>query len=320
MATKRSPAMEQFFRAKQAYPDAILFFRLGDFYEMFCEDAVVASRAARPHADPRRNDAHGDADPDGGRAAPRGHGLHRAAARAGPAVAICEQMADPAKVKGDRAARGRARHHARPRPRPRCARRARAQLPGLPSLHADAQRFGLGRSLELSTGELRACRARQTRADALAELVRAGRARGAARAGGALELRAQLERAAAARGVPHARRRRRRRCAAADARLARSCSTRARRTNGSPRSSCRAAARALRYAQDVAARRAARRPARSRRTTRAVSCQLDEAAVRNLELVETLGGRAQGLAARTCSTRPGRRWARACCAAGCSRR
>ena len=40
---KRSPAMEQFFRAKQAYPDTILFFRMGDFYEMFFEDAVLAA-------------------------------------------------------------------------------------------------------------------------------------------------------------------------------------------------------------------------------------------------------------------------------------
>ena len=50
-AGKRSPAMEQFFRAKQQYPDAILFFRMGDFYEMFYEDAVLAVDAARPHAD-----------------------------------------------------------------------------------------------------------------------------------------------------------------------------------------------------------------------------------------------------------------------------
>jgi len=38
-----SPMMRQFHRIKASYPDAILFFRLGDFYEMFFEDAVVAS-------------------------------------------------------------------------------------------------------------------------------------------------------------------------------------------------------------------------------------------------------------------------------------
>ena len=39
-----TPVMQQFLRAKDRYPDAIVFFRLGDFYEMFFEDAVLASR------------------------------------------------------------------------------------------------------------------------------------------------------------------------------------------------------------------------------------------------------------------------------------
>ena len=38
-----SPMMRQFHRIKASYPDAILFFRLGDFYEMFFEDAEIAS-------------------------------------------------------------------------------------------------------------------------------------------------------------------------------------------------------------------------------------------------------------------------------------
>ena len=37
--------MRQYLDAKQQYRDAILFFRMGDFYEMFYEDALVASRA-----------------------------------------------------------------------------------------------------------------------------------------------------------------------------------------------------------------------------------------------------------------------------------
>ncbi|PKN48884.1 MAG: hypothetical protein CVU63_03715, partial [Deltaproteobacteria bacterium HGW-Deltaproteobacteria-20] len=41
---KLTPVMRQFHAAKQAYPDAILFFRMGDFYEMFYDDAVVAAR------------------------------------------------------------------------------------------------------------------------------------------------------------------------------------------------------------------------------------------------------------------------------------
>ena len=40
-----TPAMRQYLEAKQRYRDAILFFRMGDFYEMFYEDALVAARA-----------------------------------------------------------------------------------------------------------------------------------------------------------------------------------------------------------------------------------------------------------------------------------
>ncbi|HEY0162800.1 MAG TPA: hypothetical protein VGB69_09000, partial [Edaphobacter sp.] len=39
-----SPAMRQYRAAKEAHPDTLLFFRMGDFYEMFYEDAVVAAR------------------------------------------------------------------------------------------------------------------------------------------------------------------------------------------------------------------------------------------------------------------------------------
>lgn len=39
-----TPMMEQYFRIKSAHPDALLFFRLGDFYEMFYEDAAIGSR------------------------------------------------------------------------------------------------------------------------------------------------------------------------------------------------------------------------------------------------------------------------------------
>ena len=39
-----SPMMEQYFQIKQNYADTLLFFRLGDFYEMFFEDAKIASK------------------------------------------------------------------------------------------------------------------------------------------------------------------------------------------------------------------------------------------------------------------------------------
>ena len=39
-----TPMMRQYLEIKAEYPDAILFFRLGDFYEMFLDDAIKASR------------------------------------------------------------------------------------------------------------------------------------------------------------------------------------------------------------------------------------------------------------------------------------
>ena len=41
---KLSPMMRRYFEIKENYKDCLLFFRLGDFYEMFFDDAVTASR------------------------------------------------------------------------------------------------------------------------------------------------------------------------------------------------------------------------------------------------------------------------------------
>ena len=41
--SEMTPMMAQYFEIKKDYPDTILFFRLGDFYEMFFEDAKTAS-------------------------------------------------------------------------------------------------------------------------------------------------------------------------------------------------------------------------------------------------------------------------------------
>ncbi|MCA8944063.1 MAG: hypothetical protein KDB80_15975, partial [Planctomycetes bacterium] len=40
-----TPAMAQYLAAKEQHPDALLFFRMGDFYELFFDDAQEASRA-----------------------------------------------------------------------------------------------------------------------------------------------------------------------------------------------------------------------------------------------------------------------------------
>ena len=44
IAAEQTPAMRQYFAAKDAHPDCLMFCRIGDFYELFYEDAIVASR------------------------------------------------------------------------------------------------------------------------------------------------------------------------------------------------------------------------------------------------------------------------------------
>ena len=41
---KLTPMMSQYVQMKEKYNDCILFYRVGDFYEMFCEDAKIAAR------------------------------------------------------------------------------------------------------------------------------------------------------------------------------------------------------------------------------------------------------------------------------------
>ncbi|HMB31737.1 MAG TPA: hypothetical protein VKN82_07925, partial [Desulfohalobiaceae bacterium] len=42
--TKITPMLEQYLQIKGQYPDTLLFFRMGDFYELFFEDAEIAAR------------------------------------------------------------------------------------------------------------------------------------------------------------------------------------------------------------------------------------------------------------------------------------
>ncbi len=97
---KRSPAMQQFFRAKEQVPDALIFFRMGDFYELFHEDAVIAARALDITLTARGKNTDGTMIPMAG--VPH-HAASAYLARLieqGFRVAICEQMVDPSTVKG----------------------------------------------------------------------------------------------------------------------------------------------------------------------------------------------------------------------------
>ena len=96
---KLTPMMKQYFECKDKYPDCILFFRLGDFYEMFFEDAIVASKVLEIALTGKSCGLEE-------RAPMCGIPFHAAASyisklvEAGYKVAIGEQMEDPQSVKG----------------------------------------------------------------------------------------------------------------------------------------------------------------------------------------------------------------------------
>ncbi len=99
MGARQTPVMKQHAAAKRQYPDAILFFRLGDFYEMFGQDAVVAARELELTLT-SRNKGKPDEVPMAGVPHHSAHGYIARLLERGYKVAICEQMADPATVKG----------------------------------------------------------------------------------------------------------------------------------------------------------------------------------------------------------------------------
>lgn len=94
-----SPVMLQYRAAKAGHPDALLFFRLGDFYELFFEDAVVAARVLDLTLTSRNKGA-ADEIPMAGVPYHAASGYLQRLLEAGYKVALCEQMADPKTVKG----------------------------------------------------------------------------------------------------------------------------------------------------------------------------------------------------------------------------
>jgi len=94
-----SPLMRQYRDIKQGYPDAILFFRVGDFYEMFYEDAQEASRLLSIALTSRdKNSAH--PVPLCGVPYHAATGYIAKLLKAGRIVALCEQVEDPKVAKG----------------------------------------------------------------------------------------------------------------------------------------------------------------------------------------------------------------------------
>jgi DNA mismatch repair protein MutS len=95
-----TPAMQQYHRMKAEHPDALLFFRMGDFYEMFFEDAVTAARALDITLTSRSNDRDGAPIPMCGVPHHAATGYVARLVKQGYRVALCEQVEDPRTAKG----------------------------------------------------------------------------------------------------------------------------------------------------------------------------------------------------------------------------
>lgn len=94
-----TPLMRQHREIKNRYPDAILLFRVGDFYETFGQDAIITAKVLGITLTKRSNGAAADADLAGFPYHALETYLHKLV-KAGYRVAICDQLEDPKTVKG----------------------------------------------------------------------------------------------------------------------------------------------------------------------------------------------------------------------------
>ncbi|MGN7725528.1 DNA mismatch repair protein MutS [Luteimonas sp. 22616] len=96
---QHTPLMRQFFAAKAEHPDVLLFFRMGDFYELFYDDARKAAKLLDITLTQRGNSA-GQPIPMAGVPHHAAEGYLARLVALGESVAICEQIGDPAASKG----------------------------------------------------------------------------------------------------------------------------------------------------------------------------------------------------------------------------
>ncbi len=94
-----SPVRTQYLQIKRQYPDTLLFFRMGDFYEMFDEDAEIVARELEI-ALTRRDFGRGEKSPMAGVPHHAVDGYIARLVSKGYRVAVCEQTSDPALSKG----------------------------------------------------------------------------------------------------------------------------------------------------------------------------------------------------------------------------
>ena len=98
-AQEHTPMMQQYLRIKAEHPDALLFYRMGDFYELFYDDARRAARLIDITLTARGQSA-GEPIPMAGVPYHSVDTYLARLVRKGESVAICEQIGDPAKSKG----------------------------------------------------------------------------------------------------------------------------------------------------------------------------------------------------------------------------
>lgn len=97
---KMTPAMRQYYEAKEKHSDALIFFRMGDFYESFGDDAKVIAKELEITLTSRGRDKDGENMPLAGIPYHSVDSYLPKLIKKGYKVAICEQLEDPKKAKG----------------------------------------------------------------------------------------------------------------------------------------------------------------------------------------------------------------------------
>src|SRR5271167_3830516 len=95
-ASALTPVMRQYFAAKEQYPDCLMFCRIGDFYELFYEDAILASRVLQLTLTARDREKK---QPMCGVPYHAAEAYLQRLLRKGYKIALCEQMEDPKQTK-----------------------------------------------------------------------------------------------------------------------------------------------------------------------------------------------------------------------------
>ena len=96
---KHTPMMQQYLGIKADHPDKLLFYRMGDFYELFMEDAEKAARLLDLTLTSRGN-SNGQRIPMAGVLVHAAEGYLGRLVKSGQSIAVCEQVSDPVASKG----------------------------------------------------------------------------------------------------------------------------------------------------------------------------------------------------------------------------